>query len=68
MTFDSPWLLLLALVPLAWAAWEWRGRRHRAGLVLKTLATIAVLVALSEPVLQFQQSRVALAVAVDCSG
>ena len=67
MSFAHAWVLLFVLLPLAWAAWEWRGRQHRAGLVLKTAATIAVLVALSEPVLQFQQSKVALALAIDTS-
>src|SRR6516165_1975881 len=29
MTFDRPWALLVMLMPLAWAAWEWRrSRRH----------------------------------------
>ena len=67
MTFGHPWVLLLLAGPLAWAAWEWRNRQQRTGLLLKAAATIAVLVALSEPVLKFQQSKVALAVAVDTS-
>ena len=31
MTFAHPWLVPLALAPLAWAAWEWRNSARRAG-------------------------------------
>ena len=35
MTFDHPWALLLALLPVGWAAWEWRLSARRTGLLLK---------------------------------
>ena len=27
MTFDRAWILILILLPCAWAAWEWRTDR-----------------------------------------
>lgn len=67
MTFGHPWVLLFLAAPMAWVVWEWSHRQYRVGLLLKAIASAAVLLALSEPLLQFQQSKVALAVAVDTS-
>ncbi|HLY16067.1 MAG TPA: VWA domain-containing protein [Bryobacteraceae bacterium] len=67
MTFAHPWLLSLVLLPVAWAAWEWRISLRRAPLLAKAASLIAILLALAEPRLTFYESRVALAVLVDTS-
>ena len=67
MTFAHPWLLPLALAPLLWAAWEWRNSARRGGLAVKAAALAAILLALAEPRVTFNESRVGLAILVDTS-
>jgi uncharacterized membrane protein/uncharacterized protein YegL len=67
MTFESPWVLLLILVPLAWAAWEWRESARRLALGLKAATFILILLALSGPRLTVYQSKVAVVVLADTS-
>jgi len=67
MTFDRGWVLAIAWLPLAWAAWEWTRTRRRLALTLKCLALVAILLALAEPKLRIQETKVALAVLVDTS-
>ena len=67
MTFERAWVLWLLLVPIAWAAWEWRGSSRRMGMLLKTAAFAAILLALSEPRIVIHQSKVATAVLADTS-
>jgi len=67
MTFAHPWALLLILLPLAWAAWEWRSSGRRVGLVLKASAFAAIFAALAEPSLTVYDTRVALAILADTS-
>ena len=67
MTFAHPWLVPLALAPLAWAAWEWRNSARRAGLAVKAAALAAILLALAEPRIAFYESKVAVAILVDTS-
>jgi Ca-activated chloride channel homolog len=67
MTFDRSWVLAIAWLPLAWAAWEWTRTRRRSALALKALALAAILLALAEPKLRIQETKVALAVLVDTS-
>jgi len=67
MTFDRPWALLLFLLPLAWAAWEWRFSARRSALILKAGAFAAVALALSQPRLTVYQSKVAVAFLADTS-
>jgi Ca-activated chloride channel homolog len=67
MTFDRPWVLLFMLLPLAWAAWEWRGSGRRGALLLKAASMMAVLAALAGPVLTVYQTKVALGILVDTS-
>lgn len=67
MTFARVWVLLLMLVPLAWAVWEWRRSQRRVGLVLKALALAAILLALAEPRLGVWETKMAVAVLVDTS-
>ena len=35
MSFEHPWVLLALLLPLGWAAWEWRETGRRLALALK---------------------------------
>ena len=67
MTFDRPWALLLALIPIAWAAWEWRSSGRRPGLLLKAAAFVAILVALAEPRVTIYENKVAVAILADTS-
>src|SRR5215468_7509825 len=67
MTFERGWVLAIAWLPLAWAAWEWTRTRRRLALTLKCLALVAILLALAEPKLRIQETKVALAVLVDTS-
>jgi hypothetical protein len=67
MTFARSWVLFLALAPIAWAAFEWRASARRFALALKALALVAVVAALSEPRLNFNDTKVAVAALVDTS-
>jgi Mg-chelatase subunit ChlD len=67
MTFIHPWLLLLALAPLLWAAYAWRETARRLPLVLKAASFCAVLVALAEPTLILPRAKVGVVVLVDTS-
>src|ERR1039457_2241413 len=60
MTFDRPWALLLVLLPIAWAAWEWRLSARRGALLFKAGAFACILLALSAPRLTVYQSKVAV--------
>jgi len=67
MIFDRSWVLFIAWLPLAWAAWEWRRTRRRLALALKAISLFAILLALAEPRLKVNETRVAVAVLVDTS-
>ncbi|HUA86558.1 MAG TPA: VWA domain-containing protein [Bryobacteraceae bacterium] len=67
MTFDRAWVLAIAWLPLAWMVFEWRRTARRAGLAIKALSLVAILVALAEPRLNIFETRVAVAVLVDTS-
>jgi uncharacterized membrane protein len=67
MIFDRSWVLAIAWLPLAWAAWEWTRTRRRLALALKALALVAILLALAQPKLSVQETKVALALLVDTS-
>ena len=62
MSFDHPWLLLLILAPLSWAAWEWRESSRRLALTLKAAAFVLIALSLSSPRLVVYQSKVAVVV------
>jgi uncharacterized membrane protein len=67
MNFEHPWALLLLLLPLAWAAWEWRFSGRRPALLLKAATFAAIAVALAQPVLTVYESKVAVAMLADTS-
>ena len=67
MTFDRAWVLLLTVLPAAWAAYEWRTSARRAALLLKAASVLAVLLALAQPRLTVYETKVALAMLVDTS-
>src|SRR6185369_1299521 len=67
MTFEHPWILLLVLVPAAWAAWEWRSSARRLALVLKAGTFAAIILALAEPRITVFQTKVAVALLADTS-
>jgi uncharacterized membrane protein len=67
MSFDHPWVLLLLLAPLAWAAWEWRESSRRLALGLKAGAFLLIVLALSGPRMTVYQSKVAVVVLADTS-
>ena len=67
MSFDSPLLLLLVLVPLAWGAWEWRMSSRRLALAMKVASFVCIALALAGPRLTVHQSKVAVAVLADTS-
>src|ERR1700691_3387769 len=67
MTFDRAWVLAIAWLPIAWAAWEWSRTRRRLALTLKAISLLAILLALAEPRLKVNETRVAVAVLVDTS-
>ena len=67
MTAASNWMLALALLPLAWAAWEWRSSRRRAALLLKAISFSVILLALAQPRWHSFEQRSGIAVLVDAS-
>jgi uncharacterized membrane protein len=67
MTFARHGVLWIAWIPVAWALWEYRGSGRRAGLALKAISILAVLLALAEPVLTVYETKVALAILADTS-
>jgi Ca-activated chloride channel family protein len=67
MTFEHPLVLLLALLPLAWAAWDWRSSSRRLALLLKAGAFFCIALALAQPRLTVYESKVAVAVLADTS-
>ncbi|HUD99058.1 MAG TPA: VWA domain-containing protein [Bryobacteraceae bacterium] len=67
MTFAHPWLIPLVLVPLLWAAWEWRNSARRGSVAVKAAAIAAILLALAEPRVTFYESKVAVVILADTS-
>jgi Ca-activated chloride channel family protein len=67
MTFEHPMALLLALLPIAWAAWEWRSSARRLALLLKAGAFVAIALALAAPRMTVYESKVAVAMLADTS-
>lgn len=67
MTFDYPLALLLVLLPVAWAVWEWRSSARRGALLLKAAAFVCVALALASPRITVYESKVAVAILADTS-
>jgi Ca-activated chloride channel family protein len=67
MSFDHTWVLMLAWLPLAWAAFEWRRAQRKLALALKAVTLVLILLALAQPRLNISTTRVALGVLVDTS-
>src|SRR6266702_913490 len=67
MRFDHPWVLLALLLPLGWAAWEWRETGRRLALVLKAGTFALILLALCTPRIVVYESKVAVVVLADTS-
>ncbi|HEX4750365.1 MAG TPA: VWA domain-containing protein [Bryobacteraceae bacterium] len=68
MTFVHPFVLILALLPVAWLASSWPSEPRRTGLLLKALSLIAIVTALAEPTATLPQTRTGAVVVVDTSG
>jgi hypothetical protein len=49
MSFEHPWVLALLIAPVVFLLTEWRRTPSRAGLLLKTVAFLAVVLALAGP-------------------
>ena len=67
MTFERPWVLLFAWLPVLWVFADWRRTTRRIPLALKGAAVMLVLAALSEPGIEIAETRSAVAVLVDTS-
>lgn len=67
MTFQREWVLIFLLLPLGWMFYEWHRTRRLAGLILKTLTFVAIVLALAEPTLTVPQTKMGVAVLVDTS-
>jgi Ca-activated chloride channel family protein len=65
--FERAWVLIFLLLPLGWMFFEWRRTRRTLALVLKTIAFLAIVLALAEPTLTVPQTKMAVAVLVDTS-
>jgi Ca-activated chloride channel family protein len=67
MAFVHPLWLLLLLAPLAWLLYDWRRATGKPRLILKTLGIALIVAALAEPRLDFEKTKVAVAVLADTS-
>jgi len=67
MSFLRPWVILLGGLPVLWVVWSWKRHSRKAGLLLKGLCFLAILLALAEPILQVHETRLAVGVLVDTS-
>jgi uncharacterized membrane protein len=67
MALAHPLWLIALILPLAWVAWDWRRTTGKPRLILKTLAVACIFAALAEPRMNFQKTKVAVAVLADTS-
>ena len=67
MTFQRLWVLFLLPLPLGWMVWEWKRHIRRAPLLIKTAMMLLGILALSEPVVEVRDQKVAVAALVDTS-
>ena len=67
MTFGHPWLLLLALAPIAWAYYEWPRSNRKRALAMKAASFALIFLAIAEPRLDITTNKVAVGLLVDTS-
>jgi hypothetical protein len=67
MTMESPWALLLLVLPALWTILNWRRGRHQGRLVATSVSAGVLVLALSQPKLALRESRMAVAVLKDSS-
>ena len=67
MTFASPWILWFLIIPALWSAWEWRRTYRAAGVLLKSLVFMLIILALAEPRLTTFETKMAVVVLADSS-
>ena len=67
MTFERAWVLFLLVLPLGWMLFERTRTRRTIPLILKTLAFVAIILALAEPSIRLPETKMAVAVLVDTS-
>src|SRR5579862_1235610 len=67
MTFEHNWVLAFLLLPVGWMFFEWTRTRRTLALALKTLAFLAIILALAEPRFTLPETKMAVAVLVDTS-
>jgi len=67
MAFAHPLWLILLVAPVAWLLYDWPRTTGKPRLAIKALAIALVVAALAEPRLDFQKTKVAVAVLADTS-
>src|SRR5260370_22626801 len=67
MTFERPFFLIAAVLPLIWLFFEVRRANRKLSAVLKALSFVAILIAIAEPTLTTSENKMAVAVLVDTS-
>ncbi|MCS7025723.1 MAG: VWA domain-containing protein [Bryobacteraceae bacterium] len=67
MTWERGWVLLFAPLVIWFLVEEWPRAKSRIGLVLKTATLLAILLALAEPQITVNETKMAVAVLVDTS-
>jgi Mg-chelatase subunit ChlD len=68
VTFERPWMLLFALLPVAWFVLRYRTVPRKIGFALKAAALTSILLAIAEPGLRMNSRRTAAVILVDTSG
>jgi Mg-chelatase subunit ChlD len=67
MTFESPWALLLLVLPMLWTIPNWGGRRRDGRMLALAVSAGVLVLALSQPKLAWRESRIAVTVLKDTS-
>jgi hypothetical protein len=67
MAFVHPLWLILLIAPVAWLLYDWPRATGKPRLVVKALSVVLIIAALAEPRIDFQKTKVAVAVLADTS-
>ncbi len=67
MAFAHPLWLVLLIAPVIWLFFDWRRTTGKPRLILKAIAIALIITALAEPRLDFEKTKVAVAVLADTS-